>query len=68
MKLTESGEIEACCAFSRNLDWTIDRDVDQTLFITAEEIGIQIICMPLRQFNFCPNCGAKTEIEGEEKL
>ena len=67
MKLTKSGEIEACCEWSGEI-----RQYYVKPFCTPRHafagswdnrVKLEMDCFP----NFCPNCGAKTEIEGEER-
>ena len=73
MKLTKSGEIEACCEWSKQYNGEpVSRGFSTRHYFMLLE-GVLLIRGRLRRakgydavpLNFCPNCGAKTEIEGE---
>ena len=68
MKLTKSGEIEACC------DWVTEHFIDYELYEVILSKGdgtIARFCVkndldsPIMPISYCPNCGVKTEIEGK---
>ena len=76
MKLTKSGKIKACCRWSRQYNGELVSKGFSTRHYFMLLDGELLIRGRLRRakgydvvpLKFCPNCGAKTEIEGEEKL
>ena len=73
MKLTKSGYIEACCEWSKaefnfwNKDSLVRND-DGTFEYSGLVVDVWNNYYYNFPLNFCPNCGAKTEIEGGETL
>ena len=62
MKLTKSGEIEACCEMARKIieDAPLETSIQGSTIIWY----LNDMWCPIE---YCPSCGSKTEIEGEEK-
>ena len=71
MKLTKSGEIEACCEWAKTRAQSQRIFSDKILGKKRRIIGMMTVrltdikALGGEQLNFCPNCGSKTEIEGE---
>ena len=70
MKLTKSGEIEACCEWIDEVKKSEILKVDP--FDASGEVSDPVLRVTslggwflILYLKFCPNCGAKTEIEGE---
>ena len=66
MKLTKSGEIEACCGILKH--YYLERGL--LVSRKGKMVGLKgwlRFLKPKVIFMYCPNCGSKTEIEGDEK-
>ena len=81
MKLTKSGEIEACCEWSREnalmlqagaVSYGLSKErgffrnvFHPSLYFESEHSTKAKLDLKELRIFYCPNCGAKTEIEGE---
>ena len=72
MKIFNSGEIVPCCDFIRDLQKNEMFEIDPvnvrgevtTPWLRVRQLGGFYAIMRL---NYCPSCGAKTEVEGVNK-